>query len=92
MIQFFSQDLPTIGRTLLFNGLIYERTKVENDYNPASTYQAGEKVYHKGFVYESDQLSSFLNGWKARERPGATLITMALSLNYSVNLETARVD
>ena len=76
----------------LFNGLIYERTKVENDYNPASTYQAGEKVYHKGFVYESTH-SLPSSTWLGTEKSqGATVSHDGSFYELLVNLETAKVD
>ncbi|MBT3635995.1 MAG: flagellar filament capping protein FliD [Opitutae bacterium] len=75
-----------------FNGMLYERTKVENDYNPASSYQAGEKVYHKGFVYEStNALPS--SSWSGTEtNQGDSVSHNGLFYELLVNLETAKID
>ena len=75
-----------------FNGLIYERTKAENDYNPASAYQSGDKVYHKGFVYESTQ--SFPSAsWLGNEKSQGDAVSHdGTFYELLVNLETAKVD
>lgn len=75
-----------------FNGTLYERTKVENDYNPASSYQAGEKVYHKGFVYEATK-SLPSASWSGTEtNQGDTVSHNGSFYELLVNLETAKVD
>ncbi|HAE12006.1 MAG TPA: hypothetical protein DCG39_10235 [Opitutae bacterium] len=36
-----------------FNGILHERTKVEPDFDSANAYKTGDRVYHRGFVYQS---------------------------------------
>jgi len=75
-----------------FNGLLYERSKVENDYNPASAYQSGDKVYHNGFVYEAtNSLPS--SSWTGTESSvGDSVYHNNSFYKLLVNLETAKVD
>ena len=91
MIQIFSGS-PDDRAYALFNGLIYERTKIENDYNPASTYQAGEKVYHKGFVYESTHSLPSANWSGTETNQGDSVSHNGSFYELLVNLETAKVD
>jgi flagellar capping protein FliD len=75
-----------------FNGTLYERTKSENDYNPASSYQAGDKAYHKGFVYESTN-SLPTSQWLGTETSQGDSVKSNNSFyELLVNLETAKVD
>jgi len=75
-----------------FNGMLYERSKAENDYNPASSYQAGEKVYHKGFVYESTNALPSANWSGSETSQGDSVSHNGSFYELLVNLETAKID
>ena len=75
-----------------FNGSLYQRTKIENEYNPASSYQAGERVYHKGFVYESTQSLPSANWTGAESNQGDLVSHNGSFYELLLNLDTAKVD
>jgi flagellar capping protein FliD len=75
-----------------FGGMLYERSKMEADYNPTNSYQAGERVYHKGFVYEaSTALPS--NSWSGLEvNSGDTVQQGGAFYQLLVNLDAQKID
>jgi len=75
-----------------FNGLLYERTKLENDYNPASSYQAGEKAYSKGYVYESTNSLPTTQWIGTESNQGGLVKSNSSFYELLVNLESAKVD
>ena len=75
-----------------YGGMLYERQKVEGDFNPSSNYQAGDRVYHKGFVYES--ASDLPSGnWSGIEmNSGDTVRHNGSFYQLLVNLDAQKID
>ena len=75
-----------------FGGMLYERQKVEGDFNASNRYQAGDRVYDKGFVYEStNDLPS--NNWSGMEMNSGDSVQYNGSFyQLLVNLDAQKVD
>jgi flagellar capping protein FliD len=75
-----------------FNNFLYQRQKAENDYNPASSYQSGERVYTKGFVYQAtkDLPSTSWNG--TEKNLGDQVSHGGAFYQLLLNLESLKVD
>jgi flagellar capping protein FliD len=75
-----------------FGGMLFERRKVESDFNSSSNYQTGDRAYHKGFVYESvGGLPS--SNWSGGEtNSGDAVRHNGAYYQLLVNLETQKVD
>jgi flagellar capping protein FliD len=87
-------DPSTIGHLnfAAFNGTLYERIKLENEYNPQSEYPLGSRVYKDGFVYES---TADLKGssWTGLEASSGDLAELNNQLyRLLVDLEATKVD
>ena len=83
-----SNELPFAA----FNGLIYKREKLEDDFTQGSQYSTGDRVYSSGYVYEA------INDLNATQWDSqiSSANELAISENQFyrllVDLETAKVD
>ena len=75
-----------------FNGILYERTKVESDYDSSNAYKAGDRVYRQGFVYQSttDLPSASWNG--TEKAVGETVAHNGAYYQLLLDLDSISVD
>lgn len=75
-----------------FNGTLYERIKLENDYNPQSEYLTGSRVYKDGFIYESTS-DLKASEWTGLEKTSGDLAELNNQIyQLLIDLESTKVD
>ena len=75
-----------------FNGTLYERIKLESEYNSQSEYLKGSRVYKDGFVYESTNDLKAAN-WTGQEKSAGEIAKLNDKFyRLLVDLEAAKVD
>ena len=75
-----------------FSGTLYERIKLESEYNSQSEYLKGSRVYKDGFVYESTNDLKAAN-WTGQEKSAGEIAKLNDKFyRLLVDLEAAKVD
>ena len=75
-----------------FNGKLYERVSVENQYDSNVNYTAGDRVYNQGFLYEAVSAIPSTNWDGTQINIGDMVRHGAKSYELLVDLETYKID
>jgi flagellar capping protein FliD len=82
------EDLPYAA----FNGSLYLRQKLENDFQSGTNYSTGDRVYSNGFVYESTNSLSATNWDSSLSSSNDMTLFNGQFYRLLVDLETQKVD